>query len=224
MKRLLTVLIALCFLAVVVSATPTTLAASAVGNNNATFNGNGVTGAVGWFQWGMAPGASWAHTPNVTAGSGVIAYTMKGTPIFGNTKYYYRACDPTGCGSEVTLTTAVVTPLPLPPIVGNGQLAAENMTENGFDPGNMLWNSLAVYFAVTGATIFYGIIFAMIFVGIWLRTRGTAIANIFGMVCIGLFASSAVGLQLGLPPEFLAVGQALMYLSITGAVMSFTFK
>ena len=80
------------------------------------------------------------------------------------------------------------------------------------------------YTSVTGDTIFYGLIFALIFVGMWLRTRGTAVASMFGMICVGLFASTAVGLQLGLPPEFISVGQALLYLSLTGAIMAFTFK
>jgi hypothetical protein len=116
--------------------------------------------------------------------------------------------------------TTTVTPLPT---VTFGQYA-QNITENQFSPQNVFWNSLQPFIAITGATIFYGLIFAIVFGGIWLRTRGTAVANIFGMICIGLFASSAVGLGLGLPPEFLAVGQALMYLSLTGAIMAFTFK
>ena len=221
MTRTLLAVLLSCFLLIsLVQATPTTLAATMVGSNNFTFNGNGVTGTTGWFLWGMATGAAWAHTPNVTATGGVIAYNMKGTPIFGSTKYYYKACDPTGCGSEVLLTSAAVTPLPQ---VINGDIV-QNMTANGFDPGNMVWNSMQVYIQVTGATLFYGFIFALVFVGLWLRTRGTAVAQIFGMICIGLFASCAVGLQLGLPPEFIAVGQALLYLSLTGAVMAFTFK
>jgi hypothetical protein len=220
MKQLLAVLLLSILAVSFVQATPTTHPATNIGTNNFTFNGNGASGTVGWFVWGMDTGAAWAHTPNVTAGSGLINYTMKGTPVFGSTKYYYKACDITGCGSEVSFTTVVVTPLPQ---VINGDIV-QNMTENQFDAGNMVWNSLQVYIQVTGATIFYGFIFALVFVGLWLRTRGTAVAQIFGMICVGLFASTAVGLQLGLPPEFLAVGQALLYLSLTGAIMAFTFK
>ena len=213
-------LIALLLIACAASALPTTQPGTNIGNNNFTFTGTGVTGTTGWFQWGMAQGQSWAHTPNRTSSAGTITYTMKGTPIFGCTTYYYRACDPTGCGAELSFMTLAVTPIPT---VTYGAYA-QNITENQGDPSNAFWNFMQPYMGITGSEIFYGLIFACVFVGIWLRTRGTAVANIFGMICVGLFASSAVGLQLGLPPEFVAVGQALMYLSLTGAVMAFTFK
>jgi hypothetical protein len=39
-----------------------------------------------------------------------------------------------------------------------------------------------------------------------------------------MFTVSAGGLAIGLPPEFLAAGQALMYISLTGMIVMFTFK
>jgi len=44
------------------------------------------------------------------------------------------------------------------------------------------------------------------------------------MISLSLFAISAGGLGIGLPNEFLAAGQALMYMSLTGAFLAFTFK
>ena len=204
----------------VVSGIPTTLPATLVGNLNVTFNGNGIVGTAGWFVWGMASGNSWSSLPNVTPVAGVISYTMKGTPVFGSTQYWYRACDTSGCGAELSLTTTAVTPIPNPGF----DVYASNITENGFDLPNVFWNSLRVYTAVTGETIFYGLIFALVFIGMWLRTRGTQTATIFGMICLSLFTVGAGGLAIGLPPEFIAVGQALMYLSLTGAFLAFTFK
>lgn len=218
--RTILILLALLFVVAIVQAVPTTQAVTKIGNNNMTFNGNGVTGTIGWFQWGMADGQTWAHTPNVTATAGVITYTMRGSPMFGSTKYYVKACDPTGCGLQVDATTLPVTPLPT---TTYGQWA-QNITEMRLEPANAVWNSLQPYMAVTGATVFYGIIFAMVFVGIWLRTRGTAVAQQLGMICMALFGSTLVGLQLGLPPEFLAVGQALLYVSLAGTIVSFTVK
>lgn len=221
MKQLYTLLLlAFLFIPGFVSAIPTTSAATMVGNNNATWSATGGSGTYGWFQWGMKSGQTWAHTPNVTITGGAFSYTMRGTPMFGNTAYYFKACDETGCGAQQTFTTLVVTPLPLTTF---GAFAV-NITENGFEPQNAFWNAMRPYTAVTGETIFYGLIFALVFVGLWLRTRGTAVASMFGMICVGLFASAAVGLQLGLPPEFVSVGQALLYLSLTGAIMAFTFK
>ena len=220
MKKLLLLLIAMLVVVSVASALPTTGAATAIGNNNFTFTGNGVAGTVGWFQWGMKEGQSWARSPNVTPAAGVITYRMSGSPIRGCTSFWYRACDVTGCGAEVTLMTLEVTPLPTTTF---GQWA-EEIRDSHFDPQVLVWNSVQPYVSITGATVFYGIIFAMIFVGLWLRTRGTAVAMQLGMICTVLFASSLVGLQLGLPPEFIAVGQALLYISLAGAIVSFTIK
>jgi len=205
----------------VASAIPTTGAATAVGNNNATLWGSGVTGGVGWFQFGEASGFAYAHTKNLTADdSGNIVFTMKGSPLIGLTTFYYRACDPTGCGDELSFITTEVTPLPM---THYGSYA-ENMTENGLDPGNFIWNSMQPYIAVTGQTIFFGLILSMIFVGVWLRTRGTIVATSLGVICIGLFISAVAGLQLGLAPEFVAAAQAVLYVSLAGIVVSFTFK
>lgn len=225
-KRFYVLAIAILLLCCVVSAVPTTLAATMVGNNNATMNGNGVTGSVGWFQWSFKTGLEYAHLPNVTSSGGTIAYTMKGTPIYGSTKYYYKACDSTGCGAEQSFTSLPVTPLPTPMINGVAiDSFATNMTEGGFDPINVLWNATLPYQGIMTSSIFWGIIFAIVFVGMWLRTRGTATASIFGMICLSLFGISGGLLGGGiLPSEFLGVGQALLYLSLTGAFLSFTFK
>ena len=213
-------LVAIVLVCGVASALPVTGTATAIGNNNVTFGGTGITGTVGWFQFGEAVGTSYAHTKNITAVGGVINFTMRGSPLVGNNTFYYRACDSTGCGSEVSFIVAQVTPLPLTTFGSY----AQNMTENGLDPGNFLWNSLQPYMAVTGATLFYALIFMMIFVGVWLRTRQTGAAVQLGIICMALFGSAAVGLQLGMPPEFVSAAQALMYIGIAGAIVSFTFK
>lgn len=225
-KHFFAIAITLLFLCCVVSAVPTTLAATKVGNNNVTLNANGITGSAGWFQWSFKTGLAYAHLPNVTATGGVISYTMKGTPIYGSTTYYYKACDSTGCGAELSFTTLPVTQLPTPMI--NGVVIdsfANNMTEGGFDPMNMMWNTMRPYTSITTDTVFYGIIFAIVFVGMWLRTRGTATASIFGMICLALFGISGGLLGGGvLPAEFMGIGQALLYMSLTGAFLSYTFK
>lgn len=203
-----------------VEAVPTTNAATMVGNNNFTMNGNGATGGVGWFQWSMKTGLEYAHTPNVTTPGGAYSYVMSNSPIWGSTVYYYKACDATGCGGEVSLTTTVVTPIPVP----NYDAYAQNMTENHLDPINFIWNTTRAYTMISGDTILYGLIFAMLLIGMWLRTRGTQTAMMFGMMFVCMFTVSAGGLAIGLPPEFLAAGQALMYISLTGAIVMFTFK
>jgi len=220
--KILYALIALLLICASVSAIPTTQPATLIGNNNVTMNGNGVLGGTGWFQWSMKTGFAYAHLPNVTANAGVIAYTVTGTPLFGNTQYFYRACDPSGCGAESSFITTAVTPVPIP---AYGSIA-NNMTASATNLPVLIWDSMQAFIpnVSNGETIFYGLLFAMVFVGMWLRTRGTATATSFGMICLSLFTISAGGLGVGLPSQFLAAGQALMYLSLTGAVLAFTFK
>ena len=215
MKHLYLLLIGIILLCASVSAIPTTLAATAIGNNNATLN---MAGAVGdaWFNVGTAPGAAWSQLPNITGTS----YTWIGSPIYGNTLYYFKACDSTGCDVELSFTTTTVTPIP----TGTYGRWAQNITEQKFNPANVVWNGLQAYISVTGDTVFYGILFIMLFVGLWLSTRGTSMGQQFGMIMVSLFCVAGAGLALGLPPELLAVGQALLYISLAAAVVSFTVK
>jgi uncharacterized protein (UPF0333 family) len=212
-------LILLLVLFPLVSAIPTTGAATMVGTNNATLHASGASGNT-WFQFGTAEGRSNSKLSNVTPVTGAATFVWSGAVLYGNTEYYYRACDSTGCGSELSFITAVVTPIP----TGTWGSYATNITENRLDPANLVWNSVQAYVSITGATIFYALIFMMLFVGSWLSTRGTAVGQQFGMICAVLFCSSLIGLGLGLPPEFVSVGQALLYISLAGAVVGFTVK
>ena len=217
--RYLWFLIAAICLCGIASAVPITGPATAVGSNNVTFNGAGITGTTGWFQFGFSK-AVYAHTPNVTSQNGTITYTMKSMPLTGNTTFAYKACDPTGCGYEVTFLTLVVTPLPT---ITYGAYA-ENITQNGLDPANLVWNAIQPITAVSGATVMFGILFFVLFAGMWLRARQTGIAVQFGVICAVFVVSSAYGLQLGIPPVFAAAAQALLLVSLTGMIVAFTFK
>ena len=203
-----------------VLAVPTTLAATMIGNNNATLNGNAGTGTNGWFALGLYSGNDIALLPNVTISGGAFSYTITGTPMSINTTWYYEACDQTGCGAETFFTLLPVTPIPQTTF----GTAAQDMINSGFSPINLVWDALQPFILVTTATVFFGLIFGAVFIGIWLRTRGTLIATQLWMIFAGLAASSATGLYLGLPPEFLALAQALLYVSIAGTFVAYSTK
>lgn len=207
-------------LLVPVSAIPTTGVATDIGTNNVTLHGTGITGSVGWFKFGMLSGQTWSSTRNVTAIAGSTTLTMRGTPLFGNTTYYYRACDVTGCGSEVSFTILPITPLPTTTF----GIYVQAIIDSDFDLGATFWYFLMPYISVTTNTVFFAFIFGMIFVGIWLRTRGTIIATQIWMLFAGFACASAIGLQLGLPPELVQIAQALLYISLAGAFVSYTFR
>jgi hypothetical protein len=213
-------IISILILCSIASAIPTTLPATAISSNNFTMNGNGFTGD-SWFQWGMdVPGSSWARTPNFTPSGGNGNSTLYGVPVYGSTTYYFRACDTSGCGAELSLITPAVTLLPT---LTSGA-AAQAVINSHFDLQTAFWNSMTPYTSITGPTIFYAAILVLILGGMWLRTRGTALVSTFTMLCAGLAASSTVGLQLGLPPELNALLQAILYISLSCAILSWTVK
>ena len=213
-------MVGLALLVSVCGAVPTTSAATQIGTNNVTLSATGASGTVGWFLYGTSPGASWASLPNQTISAGSFSYPWKGSPLWSGTPWYIRACDITGCGNEITFNIIAATPLP----TGNLGIPLQNITDNRFDAMNLIWNSAQPYVMVTGATIFYGALFGMLIVGLFLKTRGTGTGTILTAILAGLLCSSVVGLALGFPPEFTALLQAVMYISLAGIILSWLFK
>jgi hypothetical protein len=205
-----------------VQAVPTINPASAIGNNNFTLSATGCTGDC-WFEYGIIPNSLviWSSVYTPTGGS--ITSTEQSAPIEPSMTYYAAACDSTGCGNIVSFTTLEFTPLP----VSTLGAAVSNMTRSKF---NILYlpNDILVPYtwlfpqsqAAMAITIIFGIIFFFIYVGLWLRQRG-----VVGPVIIGLLTSSSImfsnrGLNLGIPVEFQAIAQALLYASLAGLFIS----
>jgi PKD repeat protein len=72
---------------------------------------SGITGSEVWIVYGQKSNAYAWITPNTTA-TGSWADVYVDSPMLGNTRYYARACDSTGCGNEVSWTTVPVTAAP----------------------------------------------------------------------------------------------------------------
>ena len=219
-------IIALVILLIPVSALPTTAAATSVGNNNATLNGNGVT-TIGWFQWGFGSDRLYLTTPNVTPSGGAVSYTVFDYPIYGDTTYYYRVCDPTGCGATASFLTATVTPLPASTL-GSG---LTNLTESHFNIRFFPQDALNPYLWVLpkspaglGISIVASILLIAYMVALWWRGRNITIPSIVGLIFCGMFLSANAGFHLGISPEIMAIGQAAMYASIAGIILSFFKK
>jgi hypothetical protein len=116
--------------------------------------------------------------------------------------------------------------IPAPTTLPTGHLGdtMQNISENRFDPMNIIWNSAQPYQMNVGATIFYGAIYGMILLGLWLRTRSTGMIIIITMILGGLVISPVFGLQLGFPPELTAILQGMLYVSLAGTILSWLFK
>ena len=193
-------------------AAPTTGAATLVGSNNATIACSGV-GSPWWVEWGSTEELYW-KSPNLTSGS---SYRIHESPLTGRTPFYYRCCDDTGCGATSSFTTLDVTPIPT---LGIGRFY-ENITEQGYSipmiaanlAEPLLWNP------DLPLTIAFMLIFSPMFIGIWLRSRTVLIALIFGFITGSFILYANSGLNLGMPPEIVALAQAICYVAFAGCIL-----
>ena len=205
-----------------VHALPTTGAVTLVGSNNATVTMTGA-GTVCWFEWGILEGSgmTW-NTPNKTPAAGVCTATIKGSPLSGNQKFYYRACDNTGCGADSSFTTAVVTALPT---LTYGS-TFENITENNFDITMIGGSVMAPYMWLVPSfpALVWGLIFGFLVFGIWLRTRDSGYSAVYGFMLAVLLFNPIYGLGVIIPAEFAAIGQGIFYAAVAGVLLSLIKK
>lgn len=196
---------------------------SDVGSNNATVILGGAVGTC-WFEWGLSQGdnMSW-RTPNQTPDAAATCeYTIKGSPIFGNQKWYFRGCDTTGCSADGNFTTLQVTPLPT---FTYGAIF-QNLTSNGFDITLIGLFTIAPYAWVvpTFPGLIWGLLLTGLLIGVWMRGRDLTYVSILGFILSVAFFGGSWGLGIDLDPTFIAAGQSIFYASIAGAVLTIIKK
>jgi len=213
-----TLLLVLCAIIILqpVMAIPTTGAATLVSSNNATLAATG-GGTDCWFTYGTNTGNHYWITPNVTAVAGVFEYTVRSSPITGNTLWYYAACDESGCDAEQSFFTLPVTPIPQTNLGG----FYRNITHSGFNIPNMAANLVGPYLWNVNIPLImvFMLIFMPIFIGVWLRSRTAVVVMILGFITGSFILYADRGLQLGMPPEIVSVSQALCYICFAGAIV-----
>jgi hypothetical protein len=206
-------LIAVLCLVGTVFAAPTTQAATAVTNNGATLNVAGATGEA-WFMYGQTSGSLSWKTPNTTTTN----YSVYGSPLIGSTKFYFKACDGTGCGSELFFTTSALTPQPQTTF-GAG---LDNITNSQYDIETIAHESIGGYFWLvpTFPSIVWGLLFFGIYLGLWIRERDMVVPVILGLISGSFVMFNDSGLQLGIPVEFQALAQGLTYAALAGVILA----
>jgi hypothetical protein len=226
MNRDIKIILALLIAAVIVlpaMAVPTTTAATAVGDNNATLHATGASGP-SWFMWGMYTGKLYLRTANTTPSGGAISTTVWDFPIYPSTSYVFKACDVSGCGSELSFTTVALT---ITPDITLGY-PLSNMTESHFDlsymPRNILYPATAPFqpndeqlgISLISSLFVMGIIF-----GQWFRGRNTIIpAFTFMIIGVFLMGADAYAIGPGVLSDWAAVGTGLLAASLAGVIMS----
>jgi hypothetical protein len=213
----------------VAGALPSTVAATNITNNGFTI---GCTGAVNTtqFHYGTNPSNLNIWTMELSPVGGVVTSVEYSSPIMPSTHYYITACDSTGCdATPAEFTTLALTPIP----VSTLGTAITNMTRNRFNilylPGN-----IAVPYGwlfpsdqgsqTTAIEIVAGMLFFFAYVGLWLRTRSVATGVIIGLLTSSFILFADTGLNIGIPVEFSAIAQALLYASLAGIILAWLKK
>ena len=200
------------------AAIPTTGAATAIASNNFTVAVGGASGDA-FVVFGGSSGVYNFASSNYTVSGGVASVTVWGAPLLGGTTYYYVACDSTGCASdEKTVTLPQVTPIPTTTFgVYYDTIASHHFAIDDIAP-----NILPGYTATgVSSTVVWGIMFVMIFIGFWLRTKSVRLTFIVGILMAVMFITPSTGLYLGVPLSFQVVAQCLIAAALAGIVFAF---
>ena len=196
-----------------VTAAPVTGAAAGVTSNAATLSMAAPIVDPCWFEWGQLSGSLSWKTPNRTA---TTSFTIKGSPLNGNTKFYYRACDSTGCGLESSFTTLSVTPMP----TTTYSYIFDNLTESGFDVQYLAQNSIEPYMwpfdNATLRLVVFGLLYFAIFTGLWLTGRGMGVPVLVGFITASFILVTGAGLYMGIPAEWQSVSMGIAYAGLAG--------
>ena len=206
----------------IAGAVPSGTSVAGVTNNQAVFTAAdcGGTGTT-WFEYGMLPTTLNVWTPNIT--SGACTWTETGSPLTTDETYYVAACDTNGCdATPASFTILSATPLP---ITTFGYIFT-NTTFNKFDITFFIMDMLGPYtwiFPVSAAPFGISVVVAItlfaIFFGLAMRTRYVAVPVVVGILTAPYLLYSNQGLHLGIPPEFMAIVQGIMYACMAGILM-----
>ena len=199
-------------------AVPTVGAASGITSNSFNVTLSGSDGGDTWIAWGQASGRNnWAS--QIQTGNG--DFYVYGAPIIGGTTVYYKGCDSTGCGNELTVPIPAITTMPTPTF---GRIFT-NLTNQHFSMTAIPGALVAAYTATqVSITIFAGIAFFFLFFGFWFRTKSVRLALVLGLLMAVFIITPTAGLMLGAPILFQFVAQGLMAAAIAGVLVAFIRK
>ena len=193
----------------------TTGAATGITSNGFNVSVNGITGSTVWVEFGGNHGILNWKTPIYDVTGTNQSIQVIGSPLYGGEHVYYRACDSSGCGSELSTTLSAVTTMPT--IQAARQLWI-NITRSRFAPTTLGASLLGVYALLAPVMIVVGFAAMIYFMGLWMRTKTARTAAMMGIIFATFLASSSAGLMLGLPVVWSAIAGGVLALVFTGAL------
>lgn len=218
--KLPVLLLAILLIIGIVSAVPTTGAATDVNSNGFNCSATGVTGSEAWVMYGSnSQKENWASS-TYTASGGTAAIQVVGAPLLGGQHVYYQACDSTGCGNEVSTTLLAVTPVP----TSNFGIYFRNITKSRFYAPVIGESMAQSYSQVMPISVMIGIMAMFFMFGLWMRTRSVRLIAIVGILLCPMILFSYQGLYLGLPALAPALIAGLLAAGMAGILFAFGRK
>jgi len=214
--KLLWIVSLLVIIALVPSATAvlviTTNAASGISSGSVTLNGDAagiVAPTVVWFEYSGISSSYKYKTPNQTITvDGAFTATITGLPLMTNSVYYYRAVGGGTSGAQVSFQMLKLTEIP----DYNFDSGYQDVIDSNLNPTNMSLVASTPYTDLLGA-IFWGIVFSLIFVIIWIRQEDIVIPTLLGLIIGAALWSS-------MPPDWTSMAMSLTVVSFAGLMYS----
>jgi PKD repeat protein len=182
--------------------------ATDLSNNAATMNGYTAAPTYTYhFEYGLKSG-TYSYVTKPEAGTtGNFSALVEGIPLLPEKTYYFRAViEEDGeyiNGNELTYVTSTATTITVYP---EFESRANALIEANWDFETLLV-VIPSPFVDTMGSIFWGIIFGGAFFVLWARTHKIVIPALFGILSGGMMWNV-------MPPEWVAFGSALFYVSI----------
>lgn len=191
-------------------------AATSTSADGAVLNGHFISNTLpvtGYFEYSSAPTTYKYKTTNqLMNANGSFTATIKGMPLISNTKYYYRAVANDSTikvyGNQVSFMTSSLATIPDYGFDKN----FNNLTNSNFDPTNMSQVASSPFTDIVG-NVFWGFIFVVIFIMLWLRSEDITIPALLGLIIGG-------SLWTMMPPEWTQMAASLTVISFAGLIYS----
>jgi len=188
--------------------------------NTVTFNGSlaGLTGpfAIVYFEYAALPGIYiYGTTEQNLTSNGVFNQALEGIQFIPGQTYYFRAVGNENAsgtlvyGAEKSFPLDTLTPIPTPDFSKH----YEELEEAKFNLTKLVivipktYTDLIQGSRENALALFTGILFALIFLGIWIRQEDVGIPSILGMLIGGVLWAL-------LPGEFVKIAYSLLIVSL----------
>lgn len=183
---------------------------------NATFTNVPTGGTSVWFEYGMRGDFYMYSTPKATISTNTsYSYTIEGYPLLsghnGET-FYYRGMATNGTGNQSSFTLTATASID----DYNFDAHIQELKDAKFNTTKTVTVLPKPYEDIIG-TMFWGIVFGMVFMAIWIRQDDVTIPSLLGIII-------SAGIFTLIPPDYLKIGYALLVVSIAGIIISIIFK